>query len=82
MRPSRVTAVACLGRNPSNETAAPAVAYLDDKRSPEVRNQVLVSFAARPSLLSEDTILKHMHDPEPITLHADRAAVTTPEVPR
>ncbi len=62
---ARMTAVACLGRNPSNETAAPAVAYLDDKRSPEVRNQVLVSFAARPNLLSEDTILRHLHDPEP-----------------
>lgn len=62
---ARLTAVACLGRNPSHESAAPAVAYLDDKRSPEVRNQVLVSFAGRPGLLSEDTILRHLHDPEP-----------------
>ena len=63
---ARMVAVACLGRNPGNATAAQAVAYLDDPRSPEVRNQVLVSFAGRPGLLSEDTILRHMYDPEPI----------------
>ncbi|MCA1684612.1 MAG: HEAT repeat domain-containing protein [Planctomycetia bacterium] len=63
---ARMTAIACLGRNPSNEAAAPAVAYLDDPRRPEVRNQVIISFAGRPGLLTEDAILKRTHDPEPI----------------
>ena len=72
---ARLTAVACLGRNPSNATAAPAVAYLDDTRSPEVRNQVLVSFAARSNLLTEDMILKHMHDPEPIIRESAEAVL-------
>ncbi len=63
---ARMTAVACLGKNPSNETARAALASLDDPRSAEVRNQVLVSFAGRPNLLTEDAVLKQMHDPEPI----------------
>ena len=76
---ARAAAVACLGRLPIDAIAAPAVAYLDDPRSPEVRNQVLVSFAGRPSLLSEDTVLKHMYDPEPIIRRVGR---DRPEAPR
>jgi hypothetical protein len=30
-----------------------------------VRRQVLISFAQRPMLLTEDAILKHLNDPEP-----------------
>ena len=63
---ARMTAVACLSRNPINTIAEPAIAYLDDPRSPEVRNQVLVSFAARPLLLSEDAVLKHLYDADVI----------------
>lgn len=62
---ARAAAVSCLGYLPINNLAAPALAYLEDPASPDVRKQVLVSFAARPSLLSEDAVLKHMYDPGP-----------------
>lgn len=62
---ARAAAVACLGYNPVTPVAAQALAYLDDPASPEVRKQVLVSFARRPSILNEDTILKMMYDKDP-----------------
>ena len=62
---SRAAAVACLGRLPIDEAALPALAYLEDPASGEVRQQVLVSFADRPALLSEDALLKRLYDPHP-----------------
>lgn len=59
---ARAAAVASLGRLPIDSAAAPAIAYLEDPASPDVRKQVLASFAARPLLLTEDAILKHMYD--------------------
>ena len=61
---ARAAAVACLGHLPIDAAAAPAIAYLDDPKSPEVRKQVLVSFATRPTLLTEDAVLKHVYDKE------------------
>lgn len=61
---SRAAAVACLGALPIDPMAAPAIAYLEDPNSSEVRKQVLVSFARRPALLTEDLILKRMQDKE------------------
>ncbi len=64
---ARAGAVACLGNLSDDTAAAEALRYLDDK-GPDaaiVRQQVLVSFAQRPALLSEDTILKRLHDSEP-----------------
>jgi hypothetical protein len=54
-------AVACLGTLPMDSAAAPAVAYLEND-SPEVRQQTLVSFARRNALLTEDMLLKRLHD--------------------
>jgi HEAT repeat protein len=62
---ARAAAVACLAMSPIDALAAPAVAYLDDPQSGDVRHQVLVSFAARPDLLTDDMILKRLHDPDP-----------------
>ncbi len=62
---ARAAAVASLGMSPVDALAAPAVAYLDDPQSGDVRHQVLVAFAARPDLLTDDMILKRLHDPEP-----------------
>lgn len=59
---TRVSAVACLGALPFDEAAAPAVAYIEDQQSLDVRKQTLVSFAARPALLTEDMLLKRVHD--------------------
>lgn len=61
---SRAAAVVCLGRLPVPSLASPAVAYLEDPKSPEVRKQVMISFAARRSLLSDDAVLRHMFDKE------------------
>ena len=62
---ARGTAVACLGYNPVTAVATEAIAYLDDPASSDVRKQVMVSFASRRSILSEDAILKMMYDKDP-----------------
>ncbi len=62
---ARAAAVACLAQSPIDALAAPAVAYLDDPQSGDVRHQVLVSFATRQDLLTDDMILKRLHDPDP-----------------
>ena len=59
---SRVAAVACLGLLAVDRSALPAIAYLDDP-VPIVRQQVLASFARRPDLLTEDAIIRKLHDP-------------------
>jgi HEAT repeat protein len=59
---ARIAAVTCLGELPIDTLAAPAVSCLDDPRSPAVRKQVLISFARRPALLSEDMVLGHVFD--------------------
>jgi HEAT repeat protein len=58
---SRGAAVACLGTLPLRKIAVAAIPHLNDKDS-DVRKQVLISFAGRPRLLTEDAILKHMYD--------------------
>jgi HEAT repeat protein len=58
----RVAAVACLGTNPLTPVASQAIPYLDDPESPEVRQQVLASFAARPAILSDELVLKRLND--------------------
>jgi hypothetical protein len=64
---SRAAAVACLGSLSNDRAAAEALPYLEDKAEGGelVRQQVLVSFAQRPVLLTEDMILKRLYDPEP-----------------
>ncbi len=61
----RIAAVACLGNNPLTPVAAQAIPYLDDPESPDVRKQVLASFAARPAILSDELVLKHLNDRAP-----------------
>ncbi|GAC1450461.1 MAG: hypothetical protein NVSMB9_34920 [Isosphaeraceae bacterium] len=60
----RAAAIACLGHLPDSNLAGAAVAYLEDPASPEVRKQVLVSFAQRPDLLTDDALLRHVDDPD------------------
>jgi len=59
---TRIGAISCLGSLPIDSAAAPAVAYLEDKDSVDVRRQTLVSFAQRPYLLTEDMLLRCLHD--------------------
>lgn len=58
---ARAAAVACLGTLPLNDKAEPALRHLDDPK-PGVRLQVLISFADRPALLSEEAILPLLYD--------------------
>lgn len=73
---SRAAAVACLGRLPIDDAAAPAVANVDygldarldgDQaiRAGVVRLAVLTAFANRPALLTEDVVLRRLNDPVP-----------------
>ena len=65
-RPARRRSPAS-GNLADDQAADEALRYLEDK-GPDaaiVRQQVLVSFAQRPALLTEDVILKRLHDTEP-----------------
>jgi HEAT repeat protein len=56
-----VTAVSCLGSLPIDHAAAPAIAYLENPNS-DVRKQTMISFARRNLLLTDDMLLKRLHD--------------------
>ncbi|WP_165251568.1 HEAT repeat domain-containing protein [Paludisphaera soli] len=58
---TRAAAIYSLGYLLIDSAAAPAIAYLDDP-AVEVRRQAVVSFAGRPGLLTEDLLLKRLHD--------------------
>lgn len=58
---TRAAAIYSLGFLPIDSAAAPALAYLNDP-AVEVRRQAIISFAARPSLLTEDHLLQRIHD--------------------
>jgi len=64
---ARAGAVACLGNLADDPAAAKALAYLEDNAADAaiVRQQVLVSFAQRPALLSDDVILSGSRTPSP-----------------
>ena len=61
---SRIGAISCLGNLAIDSAAAPAVAYVESD-SVDVRRQTLVSFAQRPRLLTEDMLLRRLHDTDP-----------------
>ena len=61
----RAAAVVCLGAASIDSMAAPAVAYVEDPESGGVRYKALMTFANRPNLLTDDAILKRLHDTEP-----------------
>ena len=61
---SRAAAVVCLGSATIDSIAAPAAAYVEDPENGGVRYKALMTFANRPTLLTEDTVLKRLHDHE------------------
>ncbi len=67
-----VAAVACLGNLPIDHAAAPAIAYIENSNS-DVRKQTLISFARRNLLLTDDMLLKRLHDED--ALNRETAAV-------
>jgi hypothetical protein len=62
---TRIGAIACLGSLPIDSACVAALPYLDDPQSVDVRRQTLVSFAQRPSLMTEEMLLKRLHDVDP-----------------
>jgi HEAT repeat protein len=62
---TRIGAISCLGYLPIESAAAPALPYLEDNESVDVRRQALVSFSSRPRLLTEDMLLRRLHDSDP-----------------
>jgi hypothetical protein len=58
---TRVASVACLGTLPIDSAAITAIAYAEDPVA-DVRRQTLSSFARRNLLLTDDMLLKHLHD--------------------
>ncbi len=61
---TRAAAVVCLGSASIDSMAAPAAAYVEDPDSGGVRYKTLMIFANRPSLLTEDAVIKRLHDHE------------------
>jgi hypothetical protein len=57
----RAAAVVCLSELPIDDASAPAIAYLNDP-DPDVRRQVIAAFADRPSVLTNEMILRHLGD--------------------
>ena len=64
---ARGAAVACLAKLPINDAAAPAVTCLADPDA-TVRQQVLIHFANRASLLNEEAILPRLYDPSKLVV--------------
>lgn len=58
---TRSAAIYSLGFLPIEAAAAPALAYAEDP-AVEVRRQVIISFAARRGLLTEDALIQRIHD--------------------
>ncbi len=58
---TRMAAVGCLGALPIDNAAIAGVAYVDDPNS-DVRKQTLSSFSRRNMLLTDEMLLKRLHD--------------------
>ena len=63
--PTRVATVTCLGTLPIDDAAAVAVAYVDDPNE-DVRRQTISSFVRRNLVLTDDMLLKHLHDEDAV----------------
>ncbi len=63
--PTRIATVTCLGALPVDNAAVAAVAYIDDPVA-DVRRQTISSFAQRGLILTDDMLLKHLHDEDAV----------------
>lgn len=61
----RMAAVACLGKLPIDDAAAPAVRYVEDL-VPAVRKQAVSSFSQRSNLLTHELLFARLHDSDPL----------------
>jgi HEAT repeats len=58
---TRMAAVACLGKLPIDEAAAPGARYVDDP-IPAVRKQAVSSYSQRSTLLTHEMLFARLHD--------------------
>jgi HEAT repeat protein len=58
---TRMAAVACLGKLPIDDAAAPGVRYVDDP-IPAVRKQAVSSYSQRSTLLTHEMLFARLHD--------------------
>jgi HEAT repeats len=62
---TRLAAVACLGKLPIDDAAAPGVRYVDDP-IPAVRKQAVSSYSQRSALLTHELLFGRLHDSDPL----------------
>jgi HEAT repeat protein len=62
---TRIGTVTCLGTLPIDNAATAAIAYIDDPNA-DVRRQTISSFARRGFILTDDMLLKRLHDEDAV----------------
>ena len=78
---TRIATVSCLGALPIDSAANAAVAYVDDPIA-DVRRQTISSFAQRGLILTEDMLLKHLHDEDAVVRDMANLVLKTRGLPQ
>jgi HEAT repeat protein len=79
--PTRIASVRCLGALPIDSAANAAVAYIDDPTA-DVRRQTISSFARRGLILTDDMLLKHLHDEDAVVRDMANLVLKTRGLPQ
>ena len=78
---TRIATVSCLGTLPIDNAADAAVAYIDDPIA-DVRRQTISSFAQRGLILTDDMLLKHLHDEDAVVRDMANLVLKTRGLPQ
>ena len=78
---TRIGTVTCLGKLPLDNEATAAVAYIDDPNA-DVRRQTISSFAQRGLILTDDMLLKHLHDEDAVVRDMANLVLKTRGLPQ
>jgi Tfp pilus assembly major pilin PilA len=78
---TRIATVSCLGALPIDNAADAAVAYIDDPIA-DVRRQTISSFAQRGLILTDDMLLKHLHDEDGVVRDMANLVLKTRGLPQ
>jgi HEAT repeats len=78
---TRIATISCLGTLPIDNAADAAVAYIDDPIA-DVRRQTLSSFAQRGLILTDDMLLKHLHDEDAVVRDMANLVLKTRGLPQ
>jgi hypothetical protein len=79
--PTRIATISCLGTLPIDNAADAAVAYIDDPIA-DVRRQTISSFAQRGLILTDDMLLKHLHDEDAVVRDMANLVLKTRGLPQ